>query len=192
MAIWQTGERITAARLNNQEVTSLKVGAGGITSEGGGRIRHAHGSYAVDIFAASGFGTYVGSFSNHPLIFRTNDVDRMMLGTDASLYVQFPVANKWKIHEITLTNDQQVSVASVMGGTNGTLWITSNTNGNVYGCVAVRGGNNSVSEIYDAIGTIATTDTGGNLCIVSVGSGSYLIINRLGSTQSFALMFMGS
>jgi hypothetical protein len=58
--------------------------------------------------------------------------------------------------------------------------------------VIIRGGLNAVSEIYDPLGSIATSDSDGSLCVYAAGSGVYMIKNRRGSTQSYALMFMGS
>jgi hypothetical protein len=39
------------------------------------------------LLQASGAGGYIGTTSNHPLVLRTNDVDRVVIDTDGNLRV---------------------------------------------------------------------------------------------------------
>ncbi len=92
--------------------------------------------------------------------------------------------------EVSLTSGASVALSSLIGGSNGLLFITSTTDGTVFGCVAIRGGISNVVECFDAMNTISTVDAGVQVCVLASG-GSYTLKNRLATTQIITLAFFG-
>ncbi len=94
-------------------------------------------------------------------------------------------------NEVTLANNATVALETLIGGSNGTLWITSTSDGTVFGAVAIRGGIAAVVEMLDPLTTISTSDAGVQICVLSDGDGTYTLKNRLGSTNTITLAFFG-
>lgn len=100
-------------------------------------------------------------------------------------------AAKFAIGEVTLANDASLPLSPYcLGGSYGSLRMVSTT-GPVFGEVWIQGASNNVVEISDQGAKISNTDSAGQLCILSAGSGAYNIKNRLGSTAAITLIFAG-
>jgi len=99
------------------------------------------------LFGASGSETYVGSFSNHSLVFRTNNAERMRIDTSGHLFVgctSLPTGGASTGFAVSNNAGIQMVTHGVSGTANTYVNIYKNANG-VVGGIRVNGS----STAYD-------------------------------------------
>lgn len=137
-------------------------------------------SYDKLLFCDAGTDTvHIGSSDN----FGVFSIDKSPLG--------------FCINNVSLTDDQTVALETLVptgasSNTHGILWVFDSSAASVVASVYIKGGTNTVSEIFDPLTKCAQTDSDTYLCIYADGDGTYTMKNRLGATTVFILMFMGS
>ena len=68
-------------------IAASRVNAVFATTEGDAGIAIAQNSGVNVLVQASGAGGFIGTTSNHPLVFRTNDQDRVVVKTDGDVHI---------------------------------------------------------------------------------------------------------
>jgi hypothetical protein len=102
-------------------------------------------------------------------------------------------AGKAAFASVVLADDEVQAIEAIFGAPayNGTITISADSNGEVYGDVIIRGSHNLLIEKYDALGSIAITDLDGMLCFLTDLDGTYSIKNRRGGSRTFNMLFHG-
>lgn len=95
------------------------------------------------------------------------------------------------IGQVTIPDGSMAGLGNLCaGGTYGSVKIVA-VAGTIFGEVMIQGGLNTVIQISDLSSNISTTDTAGQLCILSTGGGTYAIKNRIGASVTLIVRFMG-
>jgi hypothetical protein len=122
---------------------------------------------------------------------RTDGRIQLQLTQDGIFKAFAGTQSKLAVFELTIADGASVNLTSYCGG--GSYGILDVATGTLATCgsVFLKGGFNTVQELTDASSTLSITDTAGQLCFLSAGSGQFNVKNRLGGPAIITFRFVG-
>jgi hypothetical protein len=122
---------------------------------------------------------------------RSNSKMRVELTQDGIIKTFAGTNTKDTTFELVMADGTSVNLTSYCGGGSyGILQVATGLSATC-GSVFLKGGFNTVQELQDASNSISITDTAGQLCFLSAGSGQFNVKNRLGTTATISFRFVG-
>jgi hypothetical protein len=102
------------------------------------------GSTTLEMMGASGVG-YVGTRTNHPLVLRTNDTERMRIDSSGNVLVGFnAVVNSSKVLSTFNGSSQKGFVSNETSGASGSTFLSCDINGTAIGSITRNASTNAV------------------------------------------------